>query len=155
MNRRNFLTTTAASLLAAPLSEKLNALCPSADRVQLGAITDEISPDLEEALQFCQEHGLKWVELRHVWGKYVTEFAADDVKKAEDLLAKYKIKVSVIDTEYFKIQLPGTTSKATPKREPADIYGKQDALLERAIGLARQFGTDKIRAFAFCRVEDP
>lgn len=137
------------------MAMRLNAACSAMDRVQMGAITDEISPDLEEALQFCQEFGLKWAELRHAWGKYVTDFTPDDVKKAQDLLAKYKVKVSVIDTEYFKIQLPGTVSRATPKREAADIYDKQDALLERAIGLARQFGTDKIRCFAFWRVEKP
>jgi len=151
MNRRRFLTTTAASLMAA----RLNALCPTADRVQLGIITDEVSPDLEKALEFCKQFDFKWVELRNVWGKYITEFQPDEVKRAQDLLAKYAIKVSVVDTEYFKIQLPGTTSTRTPKREAPDIYQKQDALLERAIGRARDFGTDKLRIFSFWRVEDP
>lgn len=151
MNRRRFLTTTAASLIAA----RMNALCPTADRVQLGIITDEVSPDLEKALEFCKQFDFKRVELRNVWGKYITEFQPDEVKRAQNLLAKYSIRVSVVDTEYFKIQLPGTTSTHTPKREAPDIYQKQDALLERAIGRARDFGTDKLRIFAFWRVEDP
>jgi sugar phosphate isomerase/epimerase len=73
------------------------------------------------------------------------------------LLAKHGMKVSVLDASYFKTLLPGTQSKfAEGKPDPlqSDI-SQQNALLERAIARAKDFGTDKVRIFSFLRVTDP
>ena len=69
--------------------------------------------DLEQALLWAKGFGLQWVELRFVWGKYVTDFTPDDVKRAQDLLAKHQVKVSVIDSAYYKTPLPGTQGPPT------------------------------------------
>lgn len=127
-------------------------------RFSLGVITDEVTMDLEQALLWAKGFGLQWVELRFVWGKYVTEFTPDDVKRAQDLLAKHQMKVSVIDSAYYKTLLPGTQSKfATGKADPLQSgdFASQKGILERAMQRAKDFGTDKIRIFAFLRVDDP
>ena len=86
---------------------------------KLGVISDEITQNFEHALEWIQGFGLEWVELRFVWDKYVTDFTADDVKRAKDLLAKYGMRVSVLDSPYFKTLLPGTHSKfAEAKPDP-------------------------------------
>jgi sugar phosphate isomerase/epimerase len=97
------------------------------------------------------------VELRFLWNKYVTELSAEDVKKAKDLLAKHNLRVSVVDSAYFKTLLPGTASKfAEGQRDPLQSeFSQQNAILERAIARAKDFGTDKVRIFSFLRVPDP
>lgn len=124
---------------------------------KLGVITDEITQNFEQALVWVKGFGLELVELRFVWDKYVTEFTEDDVKKAKDLLAKHGMKVSVVDSPYFKTLLPGTQSKfAESKPDPLQSdFSQQNAVLERALARAKDFGTDKVRIFSFLRVADP
>ena len=147
------LSAGAALLMASGISLRAASL----SQFKLGVITDEVTQDFEQALIWAKGFGLNWVELRLVWGKYVTEFTSEDVKRAKDLLAKYDLRVSVVDSPYFKTLLPGTTSKfSDPKNDPLQSdFAKQEAVLERAIARAKDFGTDKVRIFAFLRVADP
>lgn len=126
-------------------------------KFKLGVITDELTQDFEKALLWVKGFGLEWVELRFVWDKYVTDFQADDVKRARELLAKHGMKVSVVDSPYFKTLLPGTKSQLDEgKADPMQSeFSQQGAVLERAIARAKEFGTDKVRIFSFLRVEDP
>jgi sugar phosphate isomerase/epimerase len=153
MNRREFVTSGAAAALLTALP----AGAADVKRFKLGVITDEITQNFEQALQWAKGYGLEWVELRFVWEKYVTEFTPDDVKRAQDLLAKYGLKVSVLDSAYFKTPLPGTESKfANGKPDPLQSnFSQQNGILERAIARAKDFGTDKVRIFSFLRVQDP
>jgi L-ribulose-5-phosphate 3-epimerase len=153
MKRREFV----ASGAAAALLSALPAGATNVKQFKLGVITDEITQNFEEALVWVKGFGLNLVELRFVWNKYVTDFTSDDVKKAKDLLAKHGMKVSVLDSPYFKTLLPGTKSKyAEGKPDPMQsAYSEQSALLERAIARAKDFGTDKVRVFSFLRVAEP
>ena len=87
----------------------------------------------------------------------VTDFAPDDIKRAKELLGKYDMRVSVVDTPYFKTLLPGTQSRfseAKGDRLQSD-FSQQAAVLERAFARAKDFATDKVRIFSFLRVADP
>jgi L-ribulose-5-phosphate 3-epimerase len=153
MNRREFVAGSAAGALLSALPGR----AANVKQFRLGVITDEITQDFEKALVWAKGFGLEWVELRFVWDKYVTEFSADDVKRAKDLLAKHGLKVSVLDSAYFKTILPGTQSRfddGKPNPMQSD-FSQQGALLERAIARAKDFGTDKVRIFAFLRVAEP
>jgi L-ribulose-5-phosphate 3-epimerase len=153
MKRREFVATGAA----AALLSALRAGAADVKQFKLGVISDEITQNFEQALLWIKGFGLEWVELRFVWDKYVTEFAADDVKRAKDLLAKHGMKVSVLDSAYFKTPLPGTESKfagGRPDPLQSDI-SQQNGILERAIARAKDFGTDKVRIFSFLRVPNP
>ncbi len=153
MKRREFVggITTAALLAAGP------AWAADLSQFKLGVITDEVTQDLEQALLWAKSFGLSWVELRFVWGKYVTEFGSDDVTRAKDLLAKHEMRVSVIDSSYFKTALPGTTSKFEDAKNDKlqSNFASQSAVLERAMARAKDFGADKVRIFSFLRVADP
>jgi len=152
MNRREFVGAGAAAAVLGALPIRAAEL----KQFNLGVITDEISQDFEHALQWAKHYELHWVELRFIWNKYVTEFTAEDVKRAQDLLAKYDLKVSVLDSAYFKTPLPGTQSKFEGKPDPLQSeFSQQNALLERAMARAKDFGTDKVRIFSFLRVADP
>ena len=157
MKRREFLAASAAAL-ALGLADGKEISGPVTLRsFKLGVITDEVSQDLEKALVWAKGFGLEWVELRFVWGKYVSDFTKEDVAKAQDLLSEFAMRVSVLDSAYFKTNLPGTQSKfADPKGDPLQSdFSAQDALLERAIARAKDFKAEKIRIFSFLRVPEP
>ena len=153
MKRREFVAggATAALLSAIP------GWAAELKQFRLGVITDELTQDFEKALVWAKGFGLDWVELRFVWNKYVVDFTTDDVKRAKDLLEKHGLKVSVVDSPYFKTVLPGTQSKYDEgKADPMQSdFSKQGAILEKAIARAKDFATDKVRIFAFLRVADP
>src|SRR5271166_6637098 len=107
MRRREFVTGGAMTLLLSGMSMRAADL----SQFKLGVITDEVTQDFEKSLVWAKGFGLSWVELRFVWNKYVTEFKPDEVKRAKELLAKHGMRVSVVDSPYFKTLLPGTTSK--------------------------------------------
>jgi L-ribulose-5-phosphate 3-epimerase len=153
MRRREFVASGAAAALLSALPVR----AANVKQCKLGVITDEIMQDFEQALLWAKGFGLEWVELRFIWNKYVTEFSADDVKRAKDLLAKHTMKVSVLDSAYFKTPLPGTESKfADAKADPLQSdFAQQNGILERAIARAKDFGTDKVRIFSFLRVPEP
>jgi L-ribulose-5-phosphate 3-epimerase len=151
-SRRRLLAAAPAALFLA----RIPSWGADLTRFQLGVITDEVTQDLEQALVWSKSFGLRWVELRFVWNKYVVDFRPDDVKRAKELLSKYQTRVSVVDSPYFKTLLPGTRSRysdgiADPLQSE---FAKQDAILERAIARAKDFGTDKVRIFSFLRVAD-
>ena len=130
MKRRDFLAAGTAALA-------LNAWpgwAADLKKFKLGVITDEVDDDLEKALIWAKGFGLEWVEIRNLMGrKYVTELNPDEVTRAKDLLAKYSIRLSVLDSAFFKITLPGTQSSLHNPRDAAkessSIYDKQSALL--------------------------
>jgi len=153
MQRREFVAgATTAALLSA-----MRSWAADVKQFNLGVITDEITQDFEKALVWVKGFGLHLVELRLVWNKYVTDFTPDDVKRAKDLLAKHGMKVSVVDSPYFKTLLPGTKSRfASVKPDPLQSdFSQQQKILEHAIARAKDFGTDKVRVFSFLRVDDP
>lgn len=159
MRRREFVAGMGMMASGAALGGlgALEARAGDLNQFKLGVITDEVTQDFEKALVWARSYGLRWVELRFVWNKYVTEFTPDEVKKAKELLAKYGMRVSVIDSPYYKTLLPGTESKFSEgKKDPLQSdYDKQQGVLERAIARAGDFGTDKVRIFSFLRVADP
>lgn len=157
MRRRTFLKCVGISCGRALLPKGYARVTPAAPlplrRFKLGVISDELSSDFEEALKIMKGYGLSWVEIRTVWGTYNTEASPQQVVRLKDLLEKYELKVSVLDTALFKCALPGTTTPAHQK----DLYPypKQMDLLKRAIDRAHSLGTNKLRVLSFWRLERP
>jgi L-ribulose-5-phosphate 3-epimerase len=153
MRRREFMAGGATALLLSALP----GCAAELNQFNLGVITDEVSQDLERALIWAKGFGLEWVELRFLWGRYVIDLSSDEVERAKELLVKYGMRVSVIDSPYFKCLLPGTESKFFDKKDPLQSAGfaKQGKVLDSAIARAKEFGVDKIRIFAFLRAADP
>ena len=86
-----------------------------ADRFRLGVITDEVSQDLEEGLQFAQQYDLHWVELRNLWNTYVTDLSRSAMERAKDLLDRYP-----------ELQVLGTVADFTRQ---LDVLPKERSLL--------------------------
>jgi len=104
----------------------------------LGVTTDEIDEDLATALKFLSEFGLKWAELRSVWGSYAEKQPLEKVKQMRGLLDEYGIRASILSTSFFKVPLPS-----------AEALDAQWKLLDAAMDRADILGVKKLRTFAF------
>lgn len=162
-SRRSFLASAGGAAVAAafPFSRSdARSLPAMTSPFKLSIITDEISQDFGRALEVAsQEFGLGYVELRGMWNKNLMSLDEKETAEARRLLDRYKLKVTDIASPLFKTDWPGAPrSKFSPEKQQfgADFpFDKQGEVLERAIGLANAFGTDRIRCFDFWRLEDP
>ena len=126
---------------------------------RLAVINDEISADFERVCQIVAgDFGLRWIELRSMWNKNVTELNAKEVEDARKIIAEHKLQVTDIASPLFKTDWPG--APRSPLSETRDQFhanfdaNAQDKLLERCVELAHSFDTDRIRCFDYWRLED-
>lgn len=99
---------------------------------------DEVSKDFDEAVKLSKEAGAEYMEIRGgIWGKSVTNADDDDIKRMQEVLAKYGMKVGAIGSPFGKCSF-----------EEED-YRKHMEFFPRMVELAHIFHTDIIRMFAF------
>jgi sugar phosphate isomerase/epimerase len=127
---------------------------------RLAVINDEITQDFEKACQIVsRDFGLRWIELRSMWNKNVTELDAKQVEDARRIIEEHKLRVTDIASPLFKTDWPGaprSSQSETRDQFHADFDASaQDKLLERCISLCKSFNTDRIRCFDFWRLDDP
>jgi sugar phosphate isomerase/epimerase len=127
---------------------------------RLAVINDEITQDFEKACQIVAgDFGLRWIELRSMWNKNVTELNSKAIDDAKKILAAHKLEVTDIASPLFKTDWPG--APRSPQSETRDQFhaqfdaSAQDKLLDHCISLAKTFNTDRIRCFDYWRLDDP
>ena len=127
---------------------------------KVAVINDEISQDFDHACSvIAHDFGLRWIELRSMWDKNVTDLSATQIGEANKILTKYNLQVTDIASPLFKTDWPGAPK--SPYGSKGDLHGaaevtfkQQDEILERSIALAKQFKTGKVRCFDFWRLDD-
>jgi len=156
-SRRAFLSAMVAlaALVRQPRMASAAVPCP----FRLAVINDEIGQDFDHACSvIANDFGLGWIELRSLWGKNIVDLNDDEVERARQILAKYKLQVTDLATPLFKIHWPGAPlAKDGPRRTALQIeadFQRQSAVLTRSIALCKAFQTDRIRCFDFWRLED-
>jgi sugar phosphate isomerase/epimerase len=125
---------------------------------KLGIITDELTGQLNEALDFISSYHLRWCELREMWGKNIMNSSRDELDRARDLIDSHGVRVSEIASPLFKWNCPQMPAIAGEKRDTfAASFTEQDAdkLLAQSFEVARFFGTRMVRIFTYWRVDDP
>lgn len=105
---------------------------------RLGVITDEISQDLDTALQLAKEFALDGVEIRSVWDHGPFELTGQEGEEIAKKVRAAGMQVCAISAPFFKCALEDEQEVA------AHLRG-----LERCIRLAGQLGTRFIRGFPF------
>ncbi len=105
---------------------------------RLSVITDEISQDLDIALQLAKEYGLDAIELRTAYDKGPFDFSAEDMDNMAAKIRAAGLAVSAISAPVFKCGIHNTDELA--------LHSKG---LDNCIRLADKLGTDTIRSFAF------
>ena len=161
LSRRHFLATPALAL-AAPAGNKI-------DLSRISAISDEIANDLDGAIAFAHQYGMKWLELRDVArGSNEGHFVSKDeayLKAAARKIHDAGLRVSFFDTPYFKSTLPGSepvfrrpeSAEAREKRVARDQqqFDNRHRLIETGLRKAQILGVDQIRIFSFLRTAEP
>lgn len=155
--RRKFL---GASLLAAPLlgiTPAQGAKMTAPPNFKLGIITDEITENFGEALDFISGYSLHYCELRDLWGKNVMNLSQAELDRAKHMIEEHHLKVSDIGSPIFKYNLPEMPARPE-KRDVfrADFTDKDsNTLLKKSFELAHFLGVPKVRIFSYWRVEQP
>ena len=127
---------------------------------KIAVINDEISQDLDHTCYVAShDFGMRWIELRSMWGKNVTELSASQIDDAQKILKKYNLQVTDIASPLFKTDWPGAPRSQYGSKD--DLHGaaevtfkEQDEILARSISIAKQFKTGKVRCFDFWRLDD-
>ncbi|HYM75824.1 MAG TPA: sugar phosphate isomerase/epimerase family protein [Candidatus Dormibacteraeota bacterium] len=125
---------------------------------RVSVINDEVSQDFGHVCEVAsREFGMGWIELRSMWKKNIVALDEKEVAEARRLLEKYQLKVTDIASPLFKVDWPGAPkSKFSEGKSFGANFSlsQQDEVLERAIEMAKAFGTDRVRCFDFWRLED-
>jgi len=155
--RREFLQGMAA-VTAAHAIAPMALLGQSHSPFRVAVINDEISQDFGHACEVAShEFGMRWIELRGMWKKNIVNLDEKEVGEARRILEKHQLKVTDIASPLFKVDFPGAPKSKFSAEGGfgADFtYDQQNEVLDRAIAMAKAFGTDRVRCFDFWRLED-
>jgi sugar phosphate isomerase/epimerase len=124
---------------------------------RLGILTDEVSPNFDEALDWIAEQRLKHVEARVVDGRNVVTLDDAQVRDVRRRVEARGLYISAIASPLFKCALDPSRPVAS-----GDRFGQQEegveahfAKLERVIAIAKLLDAPRIRIFSFWREQDP
>jgi sugar phosphate isomerase/epimerase len=125
----------------------------------IAAITDEFSPDLEQAADSMAAIGMTGAELRVVFAKNILDLSDEEVERARAVVDSYGLSVVALSSPLLKCVLP----KAPPvdARFQHDVfaskhtYEQQPRLTARAFEIAHKTGARIIRVFSYWRTEQP
>ena len=112
----------------------------------LSVISDEISTDLEHALDVCAELKLSAVELRVVGSDNIVALPDDEIDRISRLLHEREMSVVAIASPFLKSDYWG---------EDQVQHHQQLGILRRSIAVAKEVHAPIVRAFSFWRQKDP
>lgn len=131
--------------------------------MQISIVTDEISADLETAVELAAEWGLKDFELRGIGEQRVPRFSDYQKQRVRELMEAYGARVVAVSPGLFKIPYPAEQRERFPLQViDAALYTKwRDArslldfhrqeLLPEALEYAQELGAEKVIIFGFER----
>jgi sugar phosphate isomerase/epimerase len=102
----------------------------------LSAFADEIGPDPQQQIDVLLSCGIRYIEFRSIHGANVLALDDHQIDDFHDLLNRHGMKLSAIGSPIGKARI----------EEPFDAQLQK---LDRAIALAKRFGTVNIRIFSF------
>jgi L-ribulose-5-phosphate 3-epimerase len=155
--RREFLAGMAA-VAATTAASRFTPMPDSTSPFRVSVINDEISQDFGHSCEVAsRDFGMNWIELRGMWKKNILNLDEKEVAEAHRILEKYQLKVTDIASPLFKVDWPGAPK--SKYREGGSFNAnfnlqQQDEVLDRAIEMAKAFGTDRVRLFDFWRLDD-
>jgi sugar phosphate isomerase/epimerase len=127
--------------------------------IEIGAITDEFSPDIAVAADAMRELRMKGAELRVVNGKNVMDLSDAELDAALEVVHNAGLRVISIASPILKCTLPD--APPVDERFQQDIFASkhtfadQPRLAERAFEIAKRSGAKIVRVFSYWRVIDP
>ncbi len=127
--------------------------------IEIGAITDEFSPDIAVAAEAMREIGMKGAELRVVNGKNIMDLTDAELDSALRVVHDAGLEVIAIASPILKCTLPD--APPIDERFQQDVFASkhsfedQPRLAQRAFEIAKRSGAKIVRVFSYWRVVDP
>jgi len=122
---------------------------------RIGAINDELSPDLVRGLDLACELGVKDIEIHAVGEQSIEEIDDRTVEELQQLLAERGLRVcNVSSTAFLRCHLKDSPEVIQWKGSFRTTFGSyKDHLryLQRALDIARTLDAPMVRVFAFWR----
>ncbi len=119
-------------------------------RSQLSLITDEISQDFEHVVKIAKTYNIKAVEVRGVWGKNISLFSDEDIKRMKKILQKYDMKISVVSGPFAKCLLPGSRFDIFKKKKNSTLNPHYNlSLFDRLMEITDELNCSMMRIFNF------
>jgi sugar phosphate isomerase/epimerase len=112
--------------------------------LQLSAITDEISADLDMALRVCDSLGVGTIELRSVDGCNLVHHDPATLRRVRSAIRGGGFRCTVIDTPFLKEAAVG-----------APVTEDEWAAFRRGLSAAAELGATTVRVFAGARQDPP
>lgn len=109
----------------------------------MGVITDEISLDLEKAVDVSRDLELECIELRQCWGKNIKDFTDFELRKVRRMAKSSGLEVVCISSPLFKCRIQD-------EREVREHL----RFLRRVIEITKFFDAELVRGFAFWITEN-
>jgi sugar phosphate isomerase/epimerase len=110
---------------------------------KIGVVTDEISDDLQEAIDIAKSWGLKYIELHRVWGKNICDVDEATLSKVIRMVKSSGMIVTNIDSLTLRCSLNND-----------EEYSQHINHLLRSIQVAPLFNTNVVRLFSFWKEEN-
>ena len=118
---------------------------------RLTVITDEISSNLDLALERCKEVGISAVDLRIVWGKNIVELNEEEILQVQNSLKSMDMSAYVITGPLFKCYFPDSWLASKRSSSFSRNFDKNYDTLNRQLYLADKMGAKYIRGFGFLK----
>jgi sugar phosphate isomerase/epimerase len=109
----------------------------------IGVVTDEISDDLEEAIEIAKSWELEHIELHKIWGKNICDVDEATLSKAIGMVRSSGLTVTSIDSLTLRCQLDND-----------EEYSQHIEHLLKSIEIAPLFDTNVVRLFSFRKEEN-
>ena len=109
---------------------------------KLGVVTDEISEDLQEAIEIAKSWELEYIELNKVWGKNICDLDEASLSKAIRVVRESGMTVTSIDSLTLRCNL-----------DDDEEYSRHIRHMMRSIERAPFFDTNVVRLFSFSKEE--
>jgi len=155
--RREFLAGMLA-MGATTVAPRFARAASTASAFRISVINDEISQDFDHVCAVAsQDFGMQWIELRGMWKKNIVNLDEKEVAEAKRLLDKYQLKVTDIASPLFKVDWPGAPKSKYSEGKSFNAsfsLSQQEEVFDRAVEMAKAFGTDRVRCFDFWRIDD-
>ena len=113
-------------------------------RLEFGMVSDEISPDFNEAARYGGEWGISIFELRVLRTGRIPAVDQSELREVQTLVKGNGLKITALSPGIFKLPLSQTTK----------LEEELATTLPKTLTLAREFGASLIIAFGFQREQD-
>jgi L-ribulose-5-phosphate 3-epimerase len=129
------------------------------DRFRIAAITDEFTPDFEEAIVSMASVGMTGAELRMLWGKNIIDLSDEELERAIAIARRRGVEILSIASPLLKCVLPD--APPVDERFQQDsfaakhTFADQARLTARAFEIAGRTGARIIRVFSYWRTVEP